>query len=331
MDEDWLKKPRPWGIGSIARFMILIGPISSIFDITTFLGMWYIFGAKSLGTQSLFQTAWFVESLLTQTLIVHMIRTEKIPFIQSTASMPVVLLASAIMIIGCLVPFSPLSKAAGMVHLPLGYWPFLAITLLAYCLVTQFCNEAAPSPSASRYDRELARAAAAYIANTDRKCQSQPASARCLQADQDHRLHLGRRGTRMGCRQAGGDAESRVPRRDVRGRSVARNLSGDPQGTLQLFLIDLRTLLAAVECRRGALAPHTNGPQVGLKALKRSARSWLQDETNMVLQAISDALVISVCGPVDARQRQNNRHAAGAHFSGSHLCKRLRITAFCVR
>jgi P-type Mg2+ transporter len=140
MDEDWLKKPRPWGIGSIARFMIYIGPISSIFDITTYLGMWFLFGANSPATQSLFQTAWFVESLLTQTLIVHMIRTEKIPFIQSTASMPVVLLTSAIMIIGCFVPFTPLGKTAGMVHLPVGYWPFLAITLLAYCLLTQFCK-----------------------------------------------------------------------------------------------------------------------------------------------------------------------------------------------
>src|SRR6202030_3375778 len=70
MAEDWVKKPRRWGIGGIARFMVLIGPISSIFDITTYLGMWFIFGANSLGTQSLLQTGWFVKSLLTQTLIV---------------------------------------------------------------------------------------------------------------------------------------------------------------------------------------------------------------------------------------------------------------------
>lgn len=140
MDEDWLKKPRPWGIGGIARFMVLIGPISSIFDITTFLGMWFLFGANSMEKQSLFQTAWFIESLLTQTLIVHMIRTEKVPFIQSTASMPVVLLTSAIILIGCILPFSPLGPTVGMVHLPVAFWPFLIITILAYCLLTQFCK-----------------------------------------------------------------------------------------------------------------------------------------------------------------------------------------------
>jgi Mg2+-importing ATPase len=140
MDEEWLKKPRQWGIRGMARFTVLIGPISSIFDITTYLGMWFIFRANSLATQSLFQTAWFVESLLTQTLIVHMIRTEKIPFIQSTATKPVLLLTSFIMLVGCVIPFTPFGKAVGMVHLPVGYWPFLVVTLLAYCLLTQFCK-----------------------------------------------------------------------------------------------------------------------------------------------------------------------------------------------
>jgi P-type Mg2+ transporter len=102
--------------------------------------MWFIFSANSLAGQSLFQTAWFVESLLTQTLIVHMIRTERIPSIQSTAAMPVLLLTSFIMAIGCFVPFSRLGATVGMVHLPGGFWPFLAATLLAYCLLTQFCK-----------------------------------------------------------------------------------------------------------------------------------------------------------------------------------------------
>ena len=140
MDEDWLKTPHKWAAGSIGRFMIFIGPISSIFDITTFLGMWYLFGANSNEHQALFQTAWFVESLLTQTLIVHMIRTEKAPFIQSTAAAPVVILTTVIMIIGCVIPFTPIGPTVGMVHLPAAYWPFLAVTLLAYCLLTQFCK-----------------------------------------------------------------------------------------------------------------------------------------------------------------------------------------------
>jgi len=141
MDEDWLKQPRQWGIGSIARFMIFIGPISSIFDITTFLGMWFVFGANSAAHQSLFQTAWFIESLLTQTLIVHMIRTEKIPFLQSTAAVPVVLLTSAIIAVGCYIPFSTMARAVGMVHLPATFWPFLAATVLAYCLLTQVLKQ----------------------------------------------------------------------------------------------------------------------------------------------------------------------------------------------
>jgi len=120
--------------------MIFIGPISSIFDITTFLCIWHFFGANSIERQSLFQTAWFVESLLTQTLIVHMIRTEKVPFLQSTASAPVLALTGIIMLAGCLIPFSPLGASVGMVHLPAAYWPFLAVTLVAYCLLTQACK-----------------------------------------------------------------------------------------------------------------------------------------------------------------------------------------------
>jgi len=141
MDEDWLKQPRQWSIGGLTWFMVLIGPISSIFDITTFLGMWYLFGANSIAHQGLFQTAWFVESLLTQTLIVHMIRTEKIPFIQSTAAPPVLILTGAIMAIGCAIPFLPFGKGAGMVPLPLGFWPFLALTLFAYCVLTQLLKQ----------------------------------------------------------------------------------------------------------------------------------------------------------------------------------------------
>ena len=141
VDEDWIKKPRHWGIGGITRFMVFIGPISSIFDITTFLALWYLFGAHTLEKQSLFQSGWFVEGLLTQTLIVHMIRTEKIPFIQSTATAPVLLLTGLIMVIGSIIPFSPLGRAVGMVRLPLGYWPLLLATLLGYCLLTQFLKQ----------------------------------------------------------------------------------------------------------------------------------------------------------------------------------------------
>jgi Mg2+-importing ATPase len=141
MDEDWLKVPRQWAPGSIARFMICIGPLSSIFDITTFLAMWYLFGVGLAPTDphniALFQSAWFVEGLVTQTLIVHMIRTEKIPFIQSRASTPVVLLTLGVIAAGCCLPFTPLAHAIKMVPLPNSYWGLLVVTIFGYCVVTQ--------------------------------------------------------------------------------------------------------------------------------------------------------------------------------------------------
>ena len=141
MDEDWLKVPRHWAPGSIARYMVCIGPISSIFDITTFLAMWYVFGVGLNPADpyniSLFQSAWFVEGLITQTLIVHMIRTEKIPFVQSRAATPVVMLTMAVIAAGCYLPFSPAASAVRMVPLPWQYWPLLAFTIMGYCILTQ--------------------------------------------------------------------------------------------------------------------------------------------------------------------------------------------------
>jgi len=98
MDEDYIEKPKKWNTTGLTRFILFIGPTSSIFDYVTFALMFFFFKANSPEHQSLFQTGWFVEGLLSQTLIVHMIRTEKIPFIQSWATAPVVALTSVIMI-----------------------------------------------------------------------------------------------------------------------------------------------------------------------------------------------------------------------------------------
>ena len=100
MDPEYLRVPRKWRADDIGRFMVFIGPISSIFDITTFLVMWFVFGANSPAQQTLFQSGWFIESLLTQTLIVHMIRTAKMPFVQSRATLPVLLTTGAIIAAG---------------------------------------------------------------------------------------------------------------------------------------------------------------------------------------------------------------------------------------
>ncbi|MGC8989576.1 MAG: magnesium-translocating P-type ATPase [Verrucomicrobiia bacterium] len=138
MDEDWVKVPRQWNAGTIATFMLCIGPISSSFDITTFWVMWHVFGANTLQQQSLFQSGWFVVGLLTQTLIVHMIRTEKIPFVQSTAAPVVLATTLAVMAAGVWLPFSPIAPAIRLQPLPAGFFIYLPMVLLAYCLLTQF-------------------------------------------------------------------------------------------------------------------------------------------------------------------------------------------------
>ncbi|MGF7079618.1 magnesium-translocating P-type ATPase [Mucilaginibacter sp. UYCu711] len=137
MDADYLEKPRKWDASDISTFMIYIGPISSIFDYATSALMWFFFKANSPGHQSLFQSGWFIEGLLSQTLIVHMIRTRKIPFIQSWATAPVIALTSVIMVIGIMLPFSPLGPALKMQHLPFIYFPWLIGILFTYCLLTQ--------------------------------------------------------------------------------------------------------------------------------------------------------------------------------------------------
>lgn len=141
MDDDYLSRPRRWDASDLSRFMIFIGPISSIFDITTYLLMWYVFGCSSPGAQSLFQSGWFVEGLLSQTLIVHMIRTKKIPFIQSRASWPVMCMTLAIMAAGIIIPFTRFGSCIGLTPLPLSYFPWLAATLIAYCVLTQVVKE----------------------------------------------------------------------------------------------------------------------------------------------------------------------------------------------
>jgi Mg2+-importing ATPase len=135
VDADWLTKPRQWTIGRILRFILFIGPISSIFDYLTFFIMLYVF--KCWNNPALFHTGWFVESLFTQTLIIHVIRTNKIPFIQSRASWPLILTSLAIVAVGAWLTVSPLATTLGFVPLPPSFWLFLAAMLLGYALLTQ--------------------------------------------------------------------------------------------------------------------------------------------------------------------------------------------------
>ena len=156
--EQYTARPRPWHIGEIARFIVCIGPISSIFDYSTYCVMWFVFKCSHVGllpppglaarfasppdidhtyAAALFNTGWFVESLMTQTLIIHVIRTNLIPFIQSRASWQLTMMTLLIIAIGAYLPYSPLANALGFVALPPLYWLLLSLTLLCYVGLTQ--------------------------------------------------------------------------------------------------------------------------------------------------------------------------------------------------
>ena len=137
VDEEMLAKPQRWQPGEVGRFMLFFGPISSIFDIATFALMWYVFDANTPDHQTLFQSGWFVVGLLTQTLIVHMIRTPKIPFLQSRAAMPLMVMTGVIMAMGIFLPMGPLAHYFKLQALPSLYFVFLPMILLAYMALTQ--------------------------------------------------------------------------------------------------------------------------------------------------------------------------------------------------
>ena len=137
VDDEMLSKPQRWQPGDVGRFMLFFGPISSIFDITTFALMWYVFDANTPDHQTLFQSGWFVVGLLTQTLIVHMIRTPKIPFLQSRAAMPLMVMTGVIMAVGIFLPMGPLAHYFKLQALPSLYFVFLPVILLAYMALTQ--------------------------------------------------------------------------------------------------------------------------------------------------------------------------------------------------
>jgi Mg2+-importing ATPase len=153
VDAEAVKKPQKWDLSLIRKFMLRIGPISSIFDYATFGLMWWVFGCSAfLGAstgaadkdylQRLFHTGWFVESLLTQTLIIHIIRTNRIPFFQSRASLALTFATLAVMAIGVALPYSPLAPFFGLVPLPARYWLWIGGFLACYALLTQLAKTA---------------------------------------------------------------------------------------------------------------------------------------------------------------------------------------------
>jgi Mg2+-importing ATPase len=149
VDDELINKPLKWNIRNIKRFMVFIGPVSSLFDYATFALMWFIFRCSSyldgsLGSgqkealAGLFQTGWFVESLLTQTLIVHIIRTRKVPFFGSHASLHMTMTTGIVMAVGAWLPYSPFAPSLGLVPLPPVFWGWIAAFLISYSFLTHF-------------------------------------------------------------------------------------------------------------------------------------------------------------------------------------------------
>lgn len=145
VDPELVEKPQAWDIRFIRRFMIRIGPISSIFDYATFALMWFLFGcsawvggdaAAKAHAMRLFNTGWFVESLLTQTLIVHIIRTNRIPFLRSRASLSLMLTSLIVAATAVILPYSPVAPYLGLVPLPAPFWPIVGGFLVLYSILT---------------------------------------------------------------------------------------------------------------------------------------------------------------------------------------------------
>jgi Mg2+-importing ATPase len=137
VDKEYILKPRPWNVKYIRNFMMIIGPISSIYDFLTYGVMLFIFHASA----ELFHTGWFIESLCTQTLVIHIIRTGKIPFFESRSSRFLMLMSIIIVSIGIAIPFTPLAKPFGFVKPPPMYFVALFIMLVTYLLLVQIVKK----------------------------------------------------------------------------------------------------------------------------------------------------------------------------------------------
>jgi P-type Mg2+ transporter len=135
VDKEYLNSPRKWQIKDIGRFMVHIGPISSIFDYTTYFIMLFVFHAWT--NPALFQTGWFVESLVSQTLIIHIIRSKKMPFFQTWASPPLLITSLLVVMTGIAITLSPFAHYLNFVRLPILYWPLLLLMIFVYIVLTQ--------------------------------------------------------------------------------------------------------------------------------------------------------------------------------------------------
>jgi Mg2+-importing ATPase len=142
VDPGFVARPRRWHTSDIRRAMLVLGPVSSLFDYLTFALLWYVLGAGA--HPALFQTGWFVESLLSQTLVVHVIRTDQLPFVQSRPSGALVATSACVCALGIWLPLSPIAPVLGFVALPPLYWLVLPFLLAAYLALVQLVKGQSP-------------------------------------------------------------------------------------------------------------------------------------------------------------------------------------------
>jgi Mg2+-importing ATPase len=138
VDNDYLRRPRRWDARGLTRFMLTFGPLSSLFDLSTFAVLWWVFGAHD--HPALFQTGWFVEGLLTQVLVVLVLRGRTVPWRGARPARPVVLAAVTVVIVGLLLPASPLAGPLRLAALPGGYLLWLAVVVLVYTTAAQLAK-----------------------------------------------------------------------------------------------------------------------------------------------------------------------------------------------
>lgn len=142
MEEEYVRIPQRWSHKGLPIFMLWNGPVCSVCDTATFLFLWFYYDVDKLSESNFFQSAWFVEGLLMQTLIIHLIRTEKIPFIQDVASWPVLCSTFVISAIGIAIPFTPIGSVMGLTDLPLSYFGFLVVLITGYFFIGQLVKRA---------------------------------------------------------------------------------------------------------------------------------------------------------------------------------------------
>jgi Mg2+-importing ATPase len=137
VDQEYIKKPRKWETGSIKSFMAYMGPLSSVFDLLCFAVMWWVIGANTTELSPLFQAGWFVFGTVSQVLVIHMIRTAKVPFLQSSPSLPLLLSTLIVAGVALLTGFSDFAVGLDMLRLPLQFIPWLAAIVAGYLLCVQ--------------------------------------------------------------------------------------------------------------------------------------------------------------------------------------------------